>query len=590
MAKPTRAEKQITHVQIQTHGGNTLVPKGSFVWTLLGKKAAQKRAEDVIPGDKVLEINTSVSVSLDEIKSALLQDDLAYKIAHERLYIKPAGEEKHSTRLQEYLLSALEEKHGIAREELSGKEKLAEASELIENMLAKAERKGNALFGPEKTVKLSRSNATVRDWLAGKTVLPDDPYTLRLLAGLHPERFEQLFGKPRDLTADKRGETTEKHPLLWAHDQWAITHQVLMNWVSGFSQKALESGSEEIVIPGEEEEKIKAEQNAPSAAEKRRLDEQRRIVYDRLIKPIFEKVSKEHAFVRVKGLKPVSTAEAGREKQAGITQGPTLPKGVLVATKIDPKEELDIETTDFGSLYREHAILRHTLIKVLDQIPINVEGEAEQGFGMGLVTLLETRDELEKAKPEGRAMLVGAPHGAQRTRILTNERAKSILNGVLENLTGGTIDSLYDLPAGSLLKIFERGSRIRDRLPVAQRAREVNALKMQLQARQIRGGQLTSQEKRDFRAKVESMERNLVSYGIPPTGLILPEREGISTPAELRAKLDEFGKQLATEALRKNALPPQQDEVLEALENAGLAREEAERLLSAYGQRNFIRA
>src|SRR3989344_632846 len=355
MAKETRRERQskeMSHAVISTFAGVTRLPLGTKVWTKTPDGAVEKLVSDLEPGDKVLERNTRIRLSLDDIKSALLKGSVAYRAAHAQLYHVPA-EGEPTYKFRESLLSSLEH-HGIDRNRLEERGGLKQAVDLIHRRLMAAERvAGNLKIAG---VDIARSKSQIARWLHGEVALPENPLTLRLLHGLHPAGFAKFFGNRSNVVPrEKRADSA----LYYAHDHWKISHSTLTNWIGGFSEKALESGKDSFEMPTEEETRRKDEKSARGDAKKlRELADQRRLIYSELINPIYEQVDTQHAFVAVKHIAPITRREHDDQTGAEGRQAPSMmPKGVLLSHKVDPQKTLGVPVRSVSEILKEQVVL-----------------------------------------------------------------------------------------------------------------------------------------------------------------------------------------------------------------------------------------
>ena len=214
--KLTRAEKDLTHVLIQTQAGQSIISKNSYVWVKTGEKtAAKKLVDDLKPGDQVLETNSRVSVTLNELKDALKEHNREYQIAHDLLHIQDAQTGEYKPRLQHYLQKALAAKNL----DLTDKEDKRKAIELIKERLQTVGDFTDNWFGKEKPTGFKedpkRTESAIEKWLSGETIAPSSPLALRALRKLNPKLFTEIFGSGSKITASTL--SYSESPVIWAH-------------------------------------------------------------------------------------------------------------------------------------------------------------------------------------------------------------------------------------------------------------------------------------------------------------------------------------------------------------------------------------
>ncbi|MBI5036129.1 hypothetical protein HZC09_02185 [Candidatus Micrarchaeota archaeon] len=530
MVRKTPKEERITHYLVETYGGNTLLGAGTRVWAKVGDKVAQKRVEHVVPGDKVFSSNTRVNVNLNQIIRALHEDDAEYRLAVEHLYVRPPAENARPfTRLQEYLFSTLEPKYG--RAQLENQQGLNQAVEEIQakfrslkGKISKTSRKPPADFETAFS-SISRSDQAVRNWLSGETVLPNNQHTIRLLEMLAPVRFKQVFGTSS--VELKKGK--EACALLWAHNHWETAHKILRNWVSGFSQIALsEEGRFEIPYESGSESRVRRS---------RSFADERRVVYDRLIKPILEQVTKEYGFIRVREVKPVSYASAeGAKKNAG----PVLSKGVVPAEKIDP-EEFGISKTSYGGLQRQNVVLEEFLLNALKDIPLpRAFYGSKTGHGQPIVNWLMTpKEEIENDPDTVGVYLTSTPTGFQPI-ALTKEEVLQTRQIAAHMLSSGQLDHDKGLPEGTFMRLLNQHLTLLNRLPLNEERVEFSLLfndtgHVKRRISEGKFGKTPEEQAKGLVKTLNHLARAIESYGIPPHGV----------PPLLESKTrEDFAKQL----------------------------------------------
>ena len=588
------SEPRVTHVLVKTFGGNTILPHDSWVWAKAGGVAVRKRVTDLRPGDKVLERNTSVNVSLGEIKRALLEDDVEYRKAHEELHT-PDGRPK----LQAFLQRALA-RNGFGQSELNNPAKFREAVGFIARRLGRADRLAGALYGERHTVRLKRGEDAIADWINGKTVLPADPKTLRMLRGLDRQAFDEIFGPKSELSPNERPNAAE-HPVLWAHDFWQTTHQTLRSWVSGFTPQATGES-------GEPTDSTRVDITRPRTEPPgRSFAKQRQLVYDRLITPIHESIGEEHAFTRVKDVSLLTAREARAQTSPPHKGGPTLSRGVLPADKGRPSR-LGLQEATVGDLLRQSGtmtLLARNLLEHAD-LPPEVEGD---GIGKSLLAL-QLLDGVHEY-PEGRDYIqLRAADGDSRAQgRLTRPQFEQALKGLSGQIVGGVIDARAGLPKGTTLKLLQHRVSIKNNIPdsVAQANRGVyagfeahktraaafvrtgapsRALSGVESARAPRTREETERQRRNLvrqlRRELGPHQATLAEYGATTFGVLMPG-EPHTTPGAFDEHF-EHETRLMTQALGEGshyARPLSRQETVDALAKAGIPAQTAHKLINA---------
>ncbi|HLD75722.1 MAG TPA: hypothetical protein VI874_01775, partial [Candidatus Norongarragalinales archaeon] len=202
---------------VHTQSGNWLMGLDHRVWVKVGDHAVEKMVRDLMPGDKVLEQNTRIKLSLPQIHKTLLTKSTPYQAAHRQLYVYPHDAENPKTRFQLFLekLLAL---HDFKGDPLDPRNR-AKAAKHIRDILYEAgtrarkiftnaiqREKGLGKFSGKATPDLKvleRSETTTSRWLSGETKLadPDDSRVLRLLASIAPDLFKEVFGRTGETRA-----------------------------------------------------------------------------------------------------------------------------------------------------------------------------------------------------------------------------------------------------------------------------------------------------------------------------------------------------------------------------------------------------
>ena len=582
---------------VETYGGNTILPHDAWVWTRVGDETARKLVKHLQPNDLVLEQRPDVKVSLAQIKRALLEDDLAYRSAHEQLHLPSLVDGKPVPRLQQYLLDSL----GMTHKDLKNLETVAAGVERITARLERLDARANAIFGDRKTIRLERSGQAVTEWLTGTTVLPSRPQVLRVLRRLSPKRFDNLFGKPQELKL--KGAPDRGNALLFAHDFWRKNHAALRNWVSGFSKEALDSEKAEFKVPKAPQEE--AEKNAGSSRKREgtSLADQRRLVYEKLIKPIFDPLSPRYAFVRVKRTRPVDAPSPPREKPFK-GEAPSLPRGVVAARDVTPAR-FGARETNYGAIHRKGVYLGRIAQNALDAISVRLPNGSERtGCGMAVSSAVASREQILKVEQDA---LVGLPHverGVRGTRLIRLKKSDVLELGgtALEQLSSGKLDEKFGLTPGTLLDVFNRSTLLISRVPVypeiTRLHQETTAFATEANAwMRARAPTSDAQALKDFQAKFGARKAELThradvlrAYGISPfSSLLVPEDFGVTDVKgleEVRAQIsasNAFGVDLSP-----IPAPASEPELTGLLQELHLPDGDVQKLLDLFGRHNFI--
>ncbi|HLD62409.1 MAG TPA: hypothetical protein VI875_00920 [Candidatus Norongarragalinales archaeon] len=593
MKRTAIAEKPPEYYAVSTFGGNSILHGQTPVWTVVEDKAVMKRAEDLKPGDKVLSVNTPVKVSLEDIKNALRQDDLKYKLAHANLHAYSQNHGKEIPRLQAFLSAALQ-KGGFEPSELEDEKKLSKAVDFIYNQLEKTEQRARGI-NPAKTWDVSRSKPAIREWITGETVLPKDSATLRALRRLNSQKFDELFGPEKLL---KQG---EESPLLWAHKHWSTTHSVLRNWIAGFSPKALASEGERFEIPTEEELASKQGKEAGDSREHKSFAEERRLVYEKLVKPLWEATpttpekAMQYAFVRVRNITPVQ-----KEKGKTKPNAPVLSKGVVTATKTNPAE-LGMETTTFGNLEQEYQILFHMTKKMLDnqlvrRLDNSNQPAVETGHGLAILNAMT----FESFAPKQFAKMFADDQKepvwfATDSRITgrtwipfeKNDALEMIREGY-EKIGSSEAERKLGLPDGIFLRIVERLKILSRTIPTRKEKDELSHIFGQ------RGPYLTSETKYSAEEKraLSRIARKLRYYSVAAMSLPIPDKvDNFKTMQDVENYMSASSRLQKASGMKDEliaAYPPSEKEVRETLGFLNLTSSQESKILGIYGWHNFI--
>lgn len=598
MPKPTRAEKTVSHVQIQTFGGNTILPVNSEVWVKAGEFAVKKRAADVKPNDLVLEQNTRAEVSLQQIKEALLKDDAQYRMAHLQLHHYPMGG-KQVTRLQAFLHHVLGQ-NKLDSAKLGEGDNRQKAMQLVSNRLRELEARSQTIFGSLKKTIFKRRDETIGRWLSGETVLPSEPQVLRALRKFDSAKFDELFGSPKQLKGAKAG--LEAKPLLQAHAFWKTVHSALRNWRAGFSDRAIASENEAFKVP--DEQAAKPGEKKPDSKPGRgslSLEAQRKLVLERLIKPIQQEVDKQYKFIRVKKVVPLKPGQERQEK-TGLGEPSPMPKGVVSAGKLDPEKlGTPVKTASVKQIYRGKIMSIHLLTKAFDHVKIDLKkagGQAqaaETGHGMALFALLDQLKHLEQL-PEILTL------EDWKTKVnISKGLAVKIGEQTLEQISSGELDKAIGLPEGTLQKIMEKPSNVDFALTSSEHAEAHNLLKELDGAgiwhfKQMHGSKKTFFELHGGKIeRLNAIVKKLGKYNIGLVGGMILEndpdfkrkyRADLENPYKFQMQLN-LPQETGVQAIPIE-MPATKPELQETLQRWGVESKAFERLAELYGERNFI--
>ncbi|MFH1779637.1 MAG: hypothetical protein ABH803_00635 [Candidatus Micrarchaeota archaeon] len=577
------AKEKLKHFEIDTHAGKAILNNKTSVWVKTSEgEVAKKKVEHLTEGDQILSRNAKIRTSLDEIKEVLKKENLAYRKAHDTLHTSD------KTRLQEFLFHI----HSLSEQELEDKEKRDNAVSVIKERLDKVNARADRIYGDKKTLNLTRSNQAIDSWINGKTVLPRDLQTLRILHHLNPEKFEEYFGDPNEI---KKG---EKGSVGWAHSFWMKNHQTLVRWLNGLG--LAKTNTEQFEIPSKLKKKSES------------LEEQRQVVYDKLIKPLWQEILPPFSFVRVKGITEVPKIK--KPNKSGL--------GILDAGSFGP-EKIKLKRTDYGRAYRNIAILEKILELTLENTPLKFK--AELATGKTAKTIPPLNEILEKEKNfTGKTMLyflIGEHAGQNRREELeeikkendiitqaiekdgvffeVTAKASELQNTINEKeqqIVNGELDEENGVEKETFLKILESVKKTRKNNPGSTALYKLHALmdpntQMRIKKKQISQAEITNAKKRVI--------KDLDYYGIP-LHLLIPDeipykcenitdaKEAIEQFIQNTQGLPEF-KQINYETQRKIMMPPTKEEVTNAIKSTGIKNEDTiKKLLDRYGRHNFL--
>ncbi len=441
-SKPTRAEKDLTHVLIQTQAGQSIISKNSYVWVKAGEKtAAKKLVDDLKPGDQVLETNSRVSVTLNELKDALKEHNREYQIAHGLLHTQDPQTGEYKPRLQHYLQKAL-----AARNlDLTDKEDKRKAIELIKERLQTVGDFTDNWFGKEKPTGFKedpkRTDSAIEKWLSGETIAPSSPLALRALRKLNPKLFTEIFGEGSKITSSTV--SYAESPVIWAHKTINKAHADLRVWREG--RNVTRDDQDVDLTNHDDDDKTKT----PKKGKDEVLLAQRKIIHDTLIKPLYDKIDTQHGFVLVKNVREIPTATARTTKTTGLPITPSLPRGVMHADKTPlPK---GIETTDYARLTGEYWALKVTLAKILAKNDIPAPRGADKGgVALGILDYTNFR------KLGLKVRVFGAEFATPEV----------FFNNIMGKVEDGTFDAQHDLAKGTTKQLIDRYFHVQQINPV----------------------------------------------------------------------------------------------------------------------------
>ena len=586
MARETKADRTISHALLKTAGGNSIASMDGPAWVAAGKKAVLTRVADLKPGDRILEMNTKVEVSLAEMKAALLREDPEYRLAHMRLFHYPEGKTTPITKLQQFLHTILA-KRGIRP---GSREGTSEAVSTIQSRLVEIEEK---IRKRRKTTQthISRVRDTIEDWLNGTTVLPSDTLTLRALRRLDQAEFDRIFGKPRELAPLPNEQLDpQKHPLLWAHFSRNDTHLTLANYVTSAAQRTVMPEGERFVLPTEEEAAEADARSALNHADALRRARQRNLIYYRFILPISQRVNRTYTFNVVKEIIPLSVNAAKRERGPKVESHP-LPRGIVQSRRLPEPVAEKFPEMSVKELYRQRMALSIILQRALDAVPFKSVAGGQRGIGNAVNTLLFSMGEQPVLKESYYSTTIHSAEGDKQL-VFRREEARIAIEKTLSMLANNELDRQQGLAPGTLMKIYERMKEFTGVNPAIKHMlafiREQTILSERFKA------ELLNHRKPDyFKAgeRIRALARKVSAYGIGPFGLIVPEKRGIRTAADLSRYLGETEEGIWKHDVKLEYLPElpvSEHEVRGSLSGIPATPTDEERLVGMFGRHNFI--
>ncbi len=182
--------------------------------------------------------------------------------------------------------------------------------------------------------------------------------------------------------------------------------------------------------------------------------EQRRLVYDRLIKPIFEQVDDEHAFTCVKAVQFFSKKQA--EEHERNVPAPRMPSGVLITRKKDPSE-LGVATLSVPEVYKDYLCFKRVLNPLMQrELPDSTEKDSALLSLVSKHLWVRNLEGVRRLIREGKinekeieGTLSFAKKQEQWIRDATDMEAK---------LESGALDEKNRFPAGTMQKMIDTWS------------------------------------------------------------------------------------------------------------------------------------
>ncbi len=492
-----------THALVKTAAGNSFVPMDGHVWVQVGSQVLKKSVRDLQPGDDVFEKAPSIDISLADIKQALLEKDETYRTAHLLLHV-PSEEGREVPKLQAFLADVAKVSIGDLANPKTRKAAVLAIKNRLESLTKKFEKRKST-----NTLSVLRSESAIQDWLSGKTVLPEDMLTLKALRKLDRISFDRMFGVPSKISVPKGGQIQD-YPLVWAHQHWTATHQVLRRWVSGFSDKALSSDSQTIHIPVG---KLEGQR-----ANSRSFEKERDIVFDQCIKPTYTPVTFEHGFIRVK-----EVTWHTKESESGSTanKGAHLGRGIALADKTDIfglKPELT--ETNFRDLARQETAANYLIGKILERLSIETTNGNVTGKGH-LVCRMLTRQKESLPSPDETVKFTGEVHELSDTITMNRKQVEGLFNQIHHKSQSGELDGENGLTPGTFSRLLTWFRQTHHAAyPVAKALFE---FKQSIYPFFQRFSLMGREERRNEKKRIENLVRNVRKYGVEPGGVPTPQ-------------------------------------------------------------------
>ncbi|MBI5226000.1 hypothetical protein HY994_02035 [Candidatus Micrarchaeota archaeon] len=515
-----------------------------------------------------MERGTKIHLSLQDIKKALLEEEVTYRTAHHQLYIQTPNGEK--TKLQVFL-------ENVAQDNSSAQMTRKERVEEIQKRLNDVSKQFGKRFGQDSKL-LFRSESAIGDWLSGETVLPRDFRVLRILRKLGPTHFDSLFGKPSELK-EKSNPDPVQHPLKWAHDHWSNVHATLMRWAEGNK-----------LDPKENEKEFELPEDAESEGKRKKtssgMDAARNVVYERLIKNIVEIIDTEHKFTRVKAvefLKPQEEREHTAKREVE-----SLPRGV-VAAKNQPLDELDVPETQARAIYREHLGMLDIITKFLNKERIpgadNVE-TPQGGWGEPVGDLLRIIEEGKHTSHDHISLPIFI-NGKPQIIKLTYEYGQELAQKLRQKIESGKIDEENGVSKGTFRKIYDRAKECGRADPVYELIGEHNRSAAFIGRTNATA---TKQGRKDEVKRINDLAEQIQDYDVIPGSFASPVNFGVKTKTSLDAYMERNTKIMRSYGLRLWGFEPPHShaEMTQYLENTGLSQDDIRKVIHIFGHENFV--
>lgn len=575
-----------THRLITSFAGTTIMPANGMVIVKAGGEEVEKRAQDLQPGDKVLERGTSVKISISEIKDELLKNDAEYQAAHSLLYHYPEGSSTPQTRLAVFLRDTVSSR-GFSTDFTVKGNKIRAAREIMGILAEQQQRIGRDFkrITGRKFPKITRSRRAVEGWLMGKTRLPDNPVVMRMLYKVNPAKFRELFGGVANFKIGE-GEANENYPPLWAAYHLHRVHDGLRVWFAGISQRAKIAEKEQITIPSPDEldRRMKKNLSEPSLAKEMIL------IYNRYIGGVVDAVDREHNFITVKSIKEIST---GRKRGIPDMEAPTLRSGAVLSSRLDSKTRNSLKLRTMKSLYRERMALSLILEKSLAglSLPLPSVSMPIGGYAKAILELYQLSD----APEEKVSFRDPGSKTTYRTVTLTRAQIQELGSGIYRRLQSGELDAANRLERGTMLRLIQRERDLTAALPVIESIQKFNlgwalARRDMPYAFQGKGQPRVLDQIKKGLAILAEMP---LAYGIDPRGVIYPENSGIRNSADLKVFMNMREAGMAIRPLlggkKHLEMPLTEKEVTGAVAKVTEKPLEVARLVQIFGRHNFIR-
>ena len=456
---------------------------------------------------------------------------------------------------------------------------------------------------------LERSETTTSRWLSGETKLadPDDSRVLRLLASIAPDLFKEVFGRTGETraTAFRQLKTPTSQgwkswrefgnkPLIWSHYFWSSRHQALRRWIApfaeeaGISQDQLESGERVEISPEALREIV-----SPGKVKPGRTDEERRMIYEDQIKPMYELLPttqqdpNQYAFSIIHDTKLVSQMEAAEQqkkadKEKPVSKGPSLPAGIVPSKNFaDSMTAAGVPKIQWPGLLREAGLIEKILAQTFNQVGMDYGGKTNNTLG-GILAGMFSRSGFyndPKELIDAFSSVIQSTEG-QRVTLKGRHVEKMYMDAHFEMLSG-ELDRKIGLNTHTLLHLSDRLKNITAQNPVSH---EWNAMKQRVvEFYEMLSKKAEDLTQRDFRKtnkkaldEIEKHRSRLRAYGIDFHEILpfaeTPEQEFIND-----------SKKAELEKIKKWGFP---DDL-----NYGdpVTPDEAERLLSRWGLEEFER-